>query len=284
MPVTLVVMSAGAAALAAAILLARRAPDVDTTDAEDHVVRTAERSPVVVRFVRRFSRRIVGSTFVGAAFLLVLGLATAAGVVFDMLESETGFARFDTAVADWGAANATGASTTALSALTQLGSSIGVIAIGVIVGWREWERRHDGTPAVFLAVVYGGHAAISNLLKLIVDRDRPDVEHLVGTVSSSFPSTHSGTAAAMWAAFALVLSAGRNRWARTALSVTAISVAVAVAASRALLGVHWLTDVIAGAAIGWAWFLLVAIAFGGRLLRFGEPKERMDRHASEVRS
>ena len=42
--------------------------------------------------------------------------------------------------------------------------------------------------------------------------------------------------------------------------------AVVVAASRALLGVHWLTDVIAGLALGWGWFLLCALAFGGREL------------------
>ena len=36
-----------------------------------------------------------------------------------------------------------------------------------------------------------------------------------------------------------------------------------------LLDVHWLSDVIAGLALGWAWFSICAIAFGGRLLEFG---------------
>jgi hypothetical protein len=41
-----------------------------------------------------------------------------------------------------------------------------------------------------------------------------------------------------------------------------------------LLDVHWLSDVVAGVALGWAWFAVCAIAFGGRLLRFGAGAEQ----------
>ena len=72
---------------------------------------------------------------------------------------------------------------------------------------------------------------------------------------------------------ALLVGRRRSRRARAAIAGGAVAIAVTVAGTRVLLGVHWLTDVLAGLAIGWAWFALWSIAFGGRLLHFGAPAE-----------
>jgi membrane-associated phospholipid phosphatase len=49
--------------------------------------------------------------------------------------------------------------------------------------------------------------------------------------------------------------------------------AAAIASTRVLLDVHWVSDVVAGVVLGWAWFAACAIAFGGRLVRFGATAE-----------
>lgn len=276
MPVTLAVAAVGLVAGLATIAASRRSPATDGSEkVESKAVDAARRRPAVVRFLARIGRRAAGSTLALGSLIGAFLLAALAGTALDMVDNGSGFARWDEAAAEWGAAHATEWSTTLLKIITQLGASWFAVLLAAVVGLVEYFRRRSADVPLFLAASYLGHAAISNGLKWVVSRERPFVDHLVGTVSSSFPSTHSGTAAAVWAAVALVLGAHRSRRTRIALGAAAVAVAAAVAASRVLLGVHWLTDVIAGVAIGWAWFLLLGVAFGGRLLRLGEPAERI---------
>jgi len=116
-------------------------------------------------------------------------------------------------------------------------------------------------------------------VKELVDRLRPTFNPVAATLGPSFPSGHSSTAAAFYATVALLLGRWRPRPARAVITGLAAGVAVGVAASRVLLDVHWLTDVIAGLALGWTWFALCAIAFGGRILRFGVAAESAARVA-----
>jgi len=197
------------------------------------------------------------------------------GVMLDMVDSHRGLARWDSAVAEWGSTHASDRSTDVLSALTNFGGTGYLALLAVAVAVYDVVRHRNWNVPLFLLVTVGGVALVNNCLKWIVRRDRPDVTHLVGAAGSSFPSGHSAAAAAAWCAFALVISRRWPRRRRAIAAAVAALIAIAVATSRALLGVHWLTDVVAGLALGWGWFLLCALAFGGRLQLLGEPAERV---------
>ena len=210
-----------------------------------------------------------------AALAIVLVTALAVGAIFDMVDRRAGLAAWDQALAAWGSRNASSWSTSALDRITDLGATAVLAVIVVAVAVYDVARHRNLNVAWFLLVVVGGVALINNALKWFVDRERPEVTHLVGTSGSSFPSGHSAAAAATWFALALVIARRWSRRRRAIAAATAALISVAVAASRALLGVHWLTDVVAGLLVGWGWFLLSALVFGGRLQRLGDPADRV---------
>jgi membrane-associated phospholipid phosphatase len=237
------------------------------------------------RAARFLRRRLDPEAATGLALTVALGLVFAAalgfGLVSDMVTSETGLYRFDAAAAAWGADNATPASTWFLGLVTWLGATEVVLAVTAGQGALEWLRRRRLAVLAFMVTVVVGQNLIANTVKALVERERPPVPHLAPSSGFSFPSGHAAAAAATWAAVVLVLGRGRPFRAKAWLAAAAAAAAAAVAASRVLLGVHWLTDAVGGAALGFGWFVACAVAFGGALLHFGAPAERVE--AEEAR-
>ena len=240
-------------------------------------------APEVARRARlraRWQARLNPQVFTGLALTLAVTAAVVftatAGILLLMIRTKTGVANYDLALARWGATHASSGSTMVLRRLSDLGGTLGVVSLAVIVGALEYRRLANRAIPALLILTVGGQFALVNLIKVIVDRARPDLEQLTGFSSSSFPSGHAAAAAAAFAAIALLVGRRRSRQIRAALAGGAVAVAVTVAGTRVLLGVHWLTDVLAGLAVGWAWFALWSIAFGGRLLHFGAPAELAD--------
>jgi len=151
-------------------------------------------------------------------------------------------------------------------AITFLGSRRGGLLIVMIAGGWWLIRRRDLRPGVLLAASFTLTVASVALLKVNIGRASP-INVLAGdaSVGRSFPSMHAAILVSLigMAVAIILLSGHKVRLLSVPLVVTAaIVVTVAEAISVLNLRWHWLTDVLAGAAIAGFWvFLLLPLTY-----------------------
>ena len=277
MTLSLIVLLCGiGAALIAFAISASRSIHIDPVDPavpELAVRRSIFRHPRVERFLRaRMDRKTAGGFLLTISFLILFAVALALGLLLDAINDHSWLANADKSVAKWGSEHGRSDTVGLLKWTTQLGSTMVISAALILTAIIDYVRRRSREVFLFVAAIGLGQLILANVLKVIVSRNRPpDLQHLVVVHGYSFPSGHATAAASVWMAVALVFGRDRPKLVRALLASAAVLIAVSVAASRALLGVHWLTDVIAGLALGWGWFMIVAIIFGGRAQRLGDP-------------
>jgi undecaprenyl-diphosphatase len=141
-----------------------------------------------------------------------------------------------------------------------------VAAIAALLAWRRCPRL-----AVAIVVIVAARPLAEWGLKELIDRQRPIGNRLVRGTGPSFPSGHPLATAASWGLLPLVAALYTTRravwW---SISIAVWTLAVLVAASRVVLGVHWPSDVVGGlllAVIGVAGaerFVRATHDFGGR--------------------
>jgi len=141
--------------------------------------------------------------------------------------------------------------------ITALGSMVVLVLVTatavfylLLIGWRR--------QALLVIVAVGGGQVLSSLLKLGIDRPRPDlVSHLVNVQTLSFPSGHAMMAAVTYLTLGAMLAGiVPGRATRIYVLGVAILVTLLVGVSRVYLGVHWPSDVLAGWCAGFAWATL----------------------------
>ena len=131
---------------------------------------------------------------------------------------------------------------------------IGTLVICLLLLWflKRWYE------ALLAAISLIFEATVFITVTFLVKRPRPDVPRLQDSpVNSSFPSGHTA-AAATYLALAIVIGwHTRHRWVRVGLIVLTAVITFCVALSRLYQGMHFVTDVIAGAILGVVSVLIV---------------------------
>ncbi len=131
--------------------------------------------------------------------------------------------------------------------------TIATVAVIAALAWRA--RRRE---AAFLLVVMSVSPLLNLALKQLFERARPPIESAVLSASGyAFPSGHAMSSATF--ALALVVIAWPTRWRWPAAGLAA-TFALLMGLSRFYLGVHWLTDVLAG------WVLALAVVTATHLI------------------
>ena len=158
-----------------------------------------------------------------------------------------------------------------VKAITFLGSHgvlwmvIGAAALLLAIR-RRWRL------ALYLLVTGAGALVLDPILKSLVGRLRPVVAHPIAHgAGDSFPSGHSLGSIVCYGAILLVfLPATRGRW-RTAFIAGIATLVALIGISRIMLGVHYISDVLGGWAIGITWLGLTTFAFELTRYAVGQP-------------
>ena len=135
-------------------------------------------------------------------------------------------------------------------ASTRTALLVTIVGALILLITRHWRG------AIALALVYPVTQGVVQLVKIVVERPRPEANATVAEAGGfSFPSAHSATSVAVYATIAFILiRASRHGHSRVAVASLAAALVLAVGCSRVLLGAHYPTDVLAG----WTFGALVA--------------------------
>ena len=180
-------------------------------------------------------------------------LGVLAGAAVWAAFSGVGPASFDEAALDEAIAERTPTLTTLAVIVTTLGSTVAMAVLAVVVGVWSWLRGRRAD-AVLAIGAMAGASLVFRLIKVLLDRSRPPAaDRLVAETNESLPSGHATMSTVVIGTIVVLAWSGSSALARAAMVVAAAVWVGAVGATRVYLGVHWISDVFAGWAVGAAW-------------------------------
>lgn len=146
--------------------------------------------------------------------------------------------------------------------VTDLGSvTILTIASIILLVYLLFFSPFSRWVGIYFAVNMIGISALTKLLKLTFERQRPDVLAEYDGTGFSFPSGHSSGSMVFYGflIYIVVISPMKKGWKRLLNGILGATVLL-IGLSRAYLGVHYFTDIMAGFLFGTSWLLVCIIA------------------------
>lgn len=194
-----------------------------------------------------------GSPVAIASLVSCLILLMILGWLFEEVWEKEAFS-FDTNVLLWIHQSSNPFLDSIMLTITGLGNPPMVVAFIVGTTFWLWRKRKYLQLKIFALICLGG--IVFNVgLKLVFTKTRPHLwNQLIVETTFSFPSGHALGASIMYGFLAYLLATEFPRFSRL-IYVFMIGLILMIGFSRLYLGVHWLTDVIAGYLVGSLWLI-----------------------------
>ena len=220
----------------------------------------------VARFVN-----VLGLELVGGILVLTLGAWIFGLTVEELSEGDT---HLDTRFAAWLHEHATDGWTTFFENVTRLGN-VPVLAAVTLVAAIVLARKRLTSELELLLLAAFGAQILTFGLKLGFERERPFFPDPLATESTySFPSGHAYVSLAVYGTIGYIAARhATTRGRQIGILVAAAGLILLIGFSRLYLGVHYLSDVIAGFSLGLAWVALCVVLLHLRL-RLRTRRER----------
>ena len=219
----------------------------------------------VANWTARFRYR----DYLAVIVLLLVGGAVAAVAGDEFLDlselvvaNNSGLHKFDSMTHDWAVRERNSGSTAFFAFMTTAGGPVVMgLLTGIIAGALFVRKRPRW--AVYLLVTAGGGALLNMELKRFYERARPALAEMLRRAHGySFPSGHAMGATVVLGALAYLVVRTQRTWRqKSAVIAAAVTVILAVASSRIYLGVHWVSDVVAGITCGCLWLATTTIGY-----------------------
>lgn len=183
------------------------------------------------------------------------------------------FHKFDLAVTDTVRSAASPSLTKLVTLITHLASSHIIIPIALLLAAVlafVFKRRWD---AISLAIALIGSSLFNEVMKHLIQRARPAWEHWVHASGYSFPSGHSMVSMSFYGMLGYIIWLHLKEQGKPAAYVLVLTLLliICIGLSRIYLGVHFVTDVLAGYAAGAVWLLACIYAMQWLKGRGGNP-------------
>jgi membrane-associated phospholipid phosphatase len=196
-----------------------------------------------------------------AGVVVLWGLLSLIGLAVTHLLTVASFRTADLSVDKWFASHRTGA----LNVVTYIGTTMAqtttaaaaTVVVVLLLRWRLGRWHESG---IFITVM-AGELLIFLGITVTIHEARPPVARLdAAPPTSSFPSGHTAAAVALYGGLAVMILWVYGRSTATRIVAGVLwCVPVYVALSRLYRGMHYPTDVLAGALLGGLWLLLVTM-------------------------